>query len=56
MEFTGKNEIGNIPHEQNYAALLAKNDKTVFSKLTQKISWPVPHEKINRCLTDISKI
>ena len=44
VEFTGKNEIGNIPHEQNYAAWLAKNNKTVFSKLTQKISLPVSGE------------
>ena len=33
-----------IPREQNYAAWLVKNGKTVFSKLTQKISLPVSGE------------
>ena len=28
-----------MPREQNYAAWLVKNSKTVFSKLTQKISF-----------------
>ena len=28
-----------IPHEINHAAWLVKNGKTLFSKLTQKISW-----------------
>ena len=43
VEFTGKIK-SEIPREQNYAAWLVKNGKTVFSKLTQKISLPVSGE------------
>ena len=43
MEFTGKIKSA-IPREQNYMASLVKNGKTVFSKLTQKISLPVSGE------------
>ena len=37
-----------IPREQNYAAWLVKNGKTVFSKLTQKISLSVSGEQASR--------
>ena len=37
-----------IPHEQNYAAWLVKNGKTVFSKLTGKISFSVSGKQASR--------
>ena len=39
-----------IPHEQNHALWLAKNSKTVFSKLTQQISLSVSGEKASEYL------
>ena len=37
-----------IPHEQNYVAPLVKNGKTVFSKLTRKISLSVSGRQASR--------
>ena len=37
-----------IPREQNYVAWLVKNGKTVFSKLTRKISLSVSGEQASR--------
>ena len=37
-----------MPREQNYAAWLVKNSKTVFSKLTQKISLSVSGEQASK--------
>ena len=46
VEFTGKKSA--IPHEQNYVAWLVKNGKTVFSKLTRKISLSVSGKQASR--------
>ena len=47
VEFTGKNKLA-VPREQNYAAWLVKNGKTVFSKLTHIISLLVSGEQASR--------
>ena len=49
VEFTGKNTTWSaIPREQNHVAWLVKNDKTVFSKLTWKISLSVSGKQASR--------
>ena len=47
VEFTAKIKSA-IPREQNYAAWLVKNGKTVLSKLTRKISLSVSGEQASR--------
>ena len=47
MEFMGKIKSA-IPREQNYVAWLVKNGKTVFSKLTWKISLSVSGKQATR--------
>ena len=47
VKFTGKKKSA-IPCEQNYTAWLANNDKTVFRKLTWKISLSVSGEQALR--------
>ena len=47
VEFTEKLKSA-IPQEQNYVAWLVKNGKTVFSKLTWKISSSVSGEQADR--------
>ena len=50
MKFMEKIKLA-MPREKNYAAWLVKNSKTVFSKLTRKISLSVLGEQASQHLT-----